>query len=83
MIRAFQIPMALRAKAELELRRRRAEREEAEVQGSVVVMPAVDPLPVPPDEEQVAEGTRRLRVARENQLGDLLAAWRKRQEGAA
>jgi hypothetical protein len=69
----------MQAEAKLRLRRRRAAREVAEVEGAVVLMPALDPVPVPPEYLQEEAGARAVKVARDNQLAALMAAWRRNQ----
>lgn len=78
-MRAFTIPRKLRAKAILELKEREEREAKVEALGAVVVMPALDPPPVPPDHDMAAEGTRAVLEARDNQLAALLADWRSKQ----
>lgn len=73
------MPQAMRARAERERRRRLRERDTAEALGAVVVMPALDPPPVPPDHDLADAGARAVVEARDNQLAALLADWRKGQ----
>ena len=75
----FTWPLEMRAKARLALRRRRAVLEAAEIRGAVVIMPPMDPIPVPPEYLQEEEGARAVKAARENTLAALLAAWRLNQ----
>ena len=75
----FTWPLKMRAQAVLRLRRRQAAAEAAEVRGAVVIMPPMDPIPVPPEYLEEEDGARAVKVARENQLAALLAAWRLNQ----
>ena len=49
------------------------------VRGALVILPPMDPVPVPPEYLQEEEGARAVKVARENHLAALLAAWRIKQ----
>lgn len=79
MARVADIPHKLQADAILELRRRAKERDRTEALGAVVVMPDMDPPPVPPEHDLAEEGARAVVEARDNQLAALLADWRKGQ----
>lgn len=83
MSRAFQIPMALRAKAVLELRRRRAARAAQELEEVVVIMPPMDPLPVAPAADVEAAGATALAASRQSHLAAALEQWRKKRERGA
>lgn len=78
-MRSPGVPLLVRIRAEQLLRQRRKERSALELRQRVVLMPALDPPLVPPEDDLAVEGAAQVVRARQDRLAALMAKWKAGQ----